>query len=575
MAAVERLDRGINKNDGRSGLHKEPLGDRSQSLRRGTLRRSGNESPPPEDVCEFELDQGPTPDGLPGLSDSDRKRRPRSNLASEFWSQGYAKLRTLDTRSHSNERVDDPTALVKEPAEPLLHIDTAEPARTHSRDQSSRSSKLSFPELDSISAIPSGVDRPARQVPRSSVRVFGEVPEHGNEPLYTSSRGPTGLPTPVVPGRDQSLEVEAQNCCSPIPANISNIPAKSRGGYESDSLIDPDVAPLHTEHVKSTIPSHREIENNIFQDSLPKRSVTGKPKPAISTSLILGNEASFHPSQGLKLFFPKQRPNLDISSESIFVPRSNGLSSGRASSRFFEARPVIPITPTKNPNIRHPKSFSAEAAALRPSPPPNASTGPRSFRDKDRGTSLSIGTGHYSPSYVSVIPNTPLRHRSLGHSRQNNMGMPSIHMESGVFQNPGASSRFLIATHYPEPHQYNLEGQGQVFDNQGSMSSPMPAHFRDASGPNIYPFPPSMHCFDNNTFHQNAQVYQQGEQNAEYPQSDHFDSYATSHAANPTPNAADLHQNGNMYTQDTNGYGPRYYSNHTDPAHQVPTACFT
>ena len=40
-------------------------------------------------------------------------------------------------------------------------------------------------------------------------------------------------------------------------------------------------------------------------------------------------------------------------------------------------------------------------------------------------------------------------------------------------------------------------------------------------------------------------------------------------AASAPPNASDIQQNGSMFTQDSNGYGPRYYSNHTDPTHQV------
>ncbi|KAF6238459.1 hypothetical protein HO173_003426 [Letharia columbiana] len=71
------------------------------------------------------------------------------------------------------------------------------------------------------------------------------------------------------------------------------------------------------------------------------------------------------------------------------------------------------------------------------------------------------------------------------------------------------------------------------------------------------------------------QAYNSGEQNAEYSQSNHFDSYPPSQVANAVPNAADLHQNGNMYTQDTNGYGPRYYSNHTDPSHQLNQNLYT
>ena len=123
--------------------------------------------------------------------------------------------------------------------------------------------------------------------------------------------------------------------------------------------------------------------------------------------------------------------------------------------------------------------------------------------------------------------------------------------------------------HYPEPHQHTPEGQGQYFDPQVSMPSLMPARFSNPFSSHVPPFPSLMRTSDNNTMHQNAQVYKQGEQNAEYSQSNHFDSYTTSQAPNAASNAADLHQNGNMYTQDTNGYGPRYYSNHTDPAHQV------
>lgn len=171
------------------------------------------------------------------------------------------------------------------------------------------------------------------------------------------------------------------------------------------------------------------------------------------------------------------------------------------------------------------------------------------------------------------MPKTPCRHSSAQHARQRSMRSPFTPIVLCNLGNPGAPLQPSFGHHYLGPHQHTPEGQGQYFDIQGSMPPFMPpfvsAHFSGSLRPNIPPFPYSVHFSSNDAVDQNAQVYKQGEQNAEYSEPNHFDSYASSQAANAAPNAADLHQNGNMYTPDTNGFGPRFYSNHTDPAHQV------
>lgn len=541
-------DRGINESD------------RIRNLHNGTKRRSGNKNSSSGDVRRSEYDpflhspsQRRSPDGFPRLSGNDQKRGPPSDLALGFWSQGVANWRALQTRSNGSKKNSNSTALIKEPSNPPTARDTAGFAPTHSRDQLHRSGVQSFVESDAISAPPSGVDHLARPVPDSPVAVFDEIPEYKHEPLRPSPGKFMGTAAPDVGASDQPSELKAQTLPSIISARGSKSPTKSCGGKEYDASKGADAMSLHAGRSGSTVMSHVEIE-----DGETKHAIL--TDPALSTSVY----SSRGWDSGLSLQkqpFTPPKPSQ--------VPKHDESSSAKATPHFPEPQSVTPITPTRNPRIRHSKSLSAEAAAFHPRLPSRSPTTPtRSYGNGD-GKSVSFGNGHPNTGYVSVMPNTRFGQRSLWPPRQTSSGTPSVPVESSAFQDSGGGSQSFSDPHYPEPQQHTPGGQGQYFDIPVLMTSQMPTQSCHSLGPNIPPFPSSIHSCNNNMIHYNAQVYGQGEQNAEYSQSNHFDSYPPSQVANAVPNAADLHQNGNMYTQDTNGYGPRYYSNHTDPSHQV------
>lgn len=559
MAMDEYPEKDINENDRILDLHK------------GTTRRSSNEKTAPEDARGSEHDssllspsQRRSPDGFPGLLGSDRKRGLRSNLASEFWSQGVANWRALDNCSNGNEKISDLTALIKEPGNPPTGKDTTESTRTYSRDQIHRSRILSFLESDGTSAPSSVEDHAVRPVPDAAVTGFDEVHEHKKEPLRPSLGNAVEFVAPEVGARDQSLELKAQQGCSTISETVSDSSTKPRGGKKHDSLMGADAMSLHAGRAGNTTTSHLEIEDDLL--GLP---TTAKTNPAIPTGSTLSFRAYSGLGGGLQLFFHKQRQNPYTPPKAIQLPKNNESSSAKTASHLSEPRSVTPVTPTRNPKIRHPKSLSAEAPAFHPSPPSNSPATPTRSHSNGHGRSVSIGNGHSNPRYVSVMPNTPLGQRSLRPSKQSSIGMSSAPVGSRVFKNFEEVSQPSIDYHYPEPHQHTPEGQGQCFDTHGSMPTQMPPQSCDSLGPNMPTFSFPMHSFHNERIHYNAQFYEQGEHNAEYSHSNHFDTYATSQAPNTTPNAGDLQQNGNVYTQETNGYAPRYYSNHADPSHQV------
>ena len=554
-------DSGITESDKALDLHKE------------YMCGSGNENTSPEDVHESEHDpflylQDPrcSPDGFPGLSGNDRKHGRRSDKASDFWGRGVAIWRALDTRSNGNRRIGDSDAHLKAPGNSATEGDTAESVPTRLRDQLHCPKILSSLEFDSTSAIPPRVDHQARPVPNSSPSVL-KVTNSKSELLGPHPEDCSRSSVSDVAGPVQSLEHEIKKCRSTTAASVSNCPTKSRGGDEYDQLKGADEIPLHAECVGSTITTHVEIE-----DDLQVPPCTGKSKPAIPTGPRLHNRPSSRPSWGSELYPPKRRQNLETPPKPSLQHKHNESSSAKTTSRLSESpsvTPIIPVTPTSNRKIQHLKSLSADAPAFHPRSPSSSPITPISSYRNDHKRSVSIGTGRSFPSHVSVIPKTPSRQHSVRHSRHTSMGTPPIPIESGVLKNLGAPSQPSRGYYYPEPHQHTPEGQGQVFDIRGSTPLLMPAQFSVSLSPNMPPFSSSFHSSNNNTIRQNAQVYEQGEHDAEYSQSNHFDSYTTSQAASAAPNAADLHQNGNIYTQDTNGYGPRYYTNHTDPTHQV------
>lgn len=529
----ENPDRGIDESD------------RIPDLEKGTTRRSSNENFFPEDLRGSENDpfwpspsQRRTPDGFPRLSRNDRNREPRSNLASNVWSQGVSKWRALDVRSTGNGKLSDSAALIKEPGHPPTDRDAAESSPTYSGDQSHRSRIPSFLESDSTSAPSSRVDRPA---PVSSVTALDEFPDHRNEPLRPSLENPMESLAPDVVARDRSLERQAQKRRSNISASASDSPTKSPGGKEYGSLVGTDAMPLHAGRAGSTTTSHLEIEDDLR--GLP----IGDPKPAIPTAPECSDRASPRPGRGTGP--PILRPGQDPPYKPAYPSRVR--KHAKAASHPSESQSVAPITPTRDNRSRHLKSLSAEAEAFHPSPPLNYPTTPtRSYGKGDKGRG-SFRSRHSNSSYVWP-------------PKQSSMGTPSVPVESGAFKGPN-----FVHSYYPKPHQHTPEGQGQSFGPQGSMPLPLPTQIYGPLGSNMSPFPPPMHSFNYTPIHDNTHVYKQGEPNPEFSHPNRFDSYAASQVANTTQNAADLHHNGNIYTQDTNNYGPRYYSNHADPSHQV------
>ena len=555
MAMKGEPDRGITQSDTVLGLHK------------GTTLERGNEKNSPEDICKSENfpilrseGQSCSPDGIRRLSDSNQKHGPRPNPASDFWAQGLAKVKVLDVRSNGNQKIGDSTAVIKEPGNPHAERDTAESALIQSGDQLHRSRVLSFLRPGSTSAPSSRVDHQAPSVPKYSVSVSKDVPNSRNKASGQPLGDPLRKMARDVAEPDQLLELEAEKGCSTTPASVSKSPTSlSRDGNEDNLVNVAGTVPLHTEHVRSTVTTRLKIEDN-----LDVRLDTEKIKPTIPMIPSLDEKASSHLSP------PKRQQITETPSKPSHAPEYNESSSAKATSHLSLSKPcpVIPITPTSNNKVRHLKSFSVDAPTFHPSPPSSSPTTPISPYRKDHEKSVSIGSGHSNPSYVSAMPKTPYWQPSARHSRQTSMGTPSTPIDSGILRNPGAPSQPSLGLHYPGPHQHTPEGQGQYFDIQ-ALPVLMPAHFSGSLSPNVLPFPFSVDSFNNSAFDQNAQMYKQGEQDAEYSQSNHFDFHASSQAANAAPNAADLHQNGDMYTQDTNGFGPRYYSNHTDPAHQV------
>lgn len=544
MAMDENPDRDINKND------------RILDLHRGTTRRCGITDTSPEVVHGSGYDpflssqsQTRSPDGFPGLSGNDRKRGPRPDLASDFWSRGVANWRALDACSNGNKNRSDSNALKKEPGHPPTNRDTAESTPTPSRNQLYRSRILSFLESDP-------------PVQKSFTALFDKNSDHKNEPPRPSLGNPTENVAPEIEAHDQSLELKDRDDQSNISTHWSNFPTKSRHGKEHGSLMGGDAMSSRAGRSRSTIASSLKVEEDLQGLQLPENPSLPYPETLDiatgPTPILVETQDGFSPSND----------QIRIHSRNHLKYRKT-TNSQASKPPILEPSSVTPITPTMNHRVRHLKSLSAEAPAFHPHPPSSSRFTPTRSYSKGHGKSVSIETGRSHHSDVSVMPDTPLGQRSLQPSRQPSMGTPSVPVGSGIFKNSGGASQPFIGPHYPQPHQHTPEERGLYFGTQRSMPSQMPTQFSNSLGPKLSPFSSPMHHFDNNTFHYNTQFYEQGEQNAEYSQSNHFDSYATSQAANAAPNAADLHQNGNMYTQDTNGYGPRYYSNHTDLSPEV------
>lgn len=465
-------------------------------------------------------------DGTPdtGTNENDGVQDLSQRLSAfDFWSLGAPSLRRrLGTPANGNRNHSGSTALTKKPGNSPADRDPAESAPAHSKDRRHCSGIPPSLEPESTPAPSSGVDVQARQMPDPHVSVLDEIGGENKQPRRPSPRDPVEIPASEAGAGEQSLEVEAQERHPTVSASASNSSTKSQGGKEHGSLTSADAPPSQSRRAVKATESPLEVE-----DDLQGRARNEQPKPAIATGPSSGNEANSRPGRRSEPSFSQQRQN-------SFTPPKQ--------SRKQRQRRMAPGTPTG-----HLKSLSADTPGFHPRPPWNSPTTPAGSYGGSHGWSLSTGFGHQNPGYASVIPNTP----AVG---------------SGVFQSPGGA---LQSPRYPEPHQHTPEGPGPWFDSQASMPLQMPIESQNSFGPNLAPVLSQPHAFDNTMNHYNAHPPNQGEQNAEYSQPNHFDSYAASQAANAAPNAADLHQNGSMYTQDTNGYGPGYYSNHTDPSHQV------
>ena len=524
MTMAKKPDKGSNKNVGIIDFGKD------------IKRRDGDKKGSPEDFCQSELDssihpksQGPLPNS--SLESGDLNRRPNTRLALDFWSQGVAKCKALELRSNKNDKACDSTALIKEPAKSHTERDTAESAPSHSSDQSYQSMILPLSTSENTSALSSGIENRAWQVPDSSGTVPNKIALKKDKPLDLPQWEICEDQAPKIKGCEKSSGFGVKNCHSPGSASLLDTPTKSCGGSPHDSQ---------------------------------------KPKPVTSADLTFGNETPSRLSETPRLSHPEEQQlntslplKLPPVAENRQMPRTKGIS------QVSNSRSSIPSTPTKSPKSGHLRAFSAEAAAFRPSPRSISWNEIFNSYHGERKASTSTETGHFSPGYVPAVPKTPLQQRLLGHSMKASIGTPYVPFESAFSRNTGSSRHTIAHPHYPKPHQHTPEEEGQVFGTQGSVPLQMRNHTPYPYGPIMPPpFPSFIRSFDN-TVHQNAQIYEQGEQNPEYSQPNHFDSYTTSQAANAAPNVADLHQNGNMYTQDTNGYGARYFSNHTDPARQV------
>ena len=537
--------------------------DPPQSL---TSKR-GDKNNSPEDVYGFKHDRSYSPDGFPGLPDSNRKRLSRSDPASEFWSQGLANLKALGARSNGKGKDGETAALIKKSRNPLPERNSTKSASTNPRDELHRSRLLFFPEPDIPSAISSKTDNQAQPLLSSSISVSKKALNIKNGPIRLPLGHLLKLPVLDVGKVDQSIKKEAKKCRSPTLACVSSPAKESLIGNEHKLPKDADAISSHTGPVSST--GMTCVGN---EDSLPFRPADQKIEPTMPMSPSPKSKNScLSADSGLSP--PKQRQNLETPSKPFKSSKNSRLSSMSPTAHLFEPRsteaPCPPNTPGRNPRIEHFKSFSADASAGHSSPSSGPPTAPRSYFRHNHEKSVSLGSGQPSHSNVSVMPKTPCRGRNAHHFIPNRMRTLSIPSGSGVHVDSRESPQRSPAHLYPAPKQHPSGVQGQFLDIQEYMPLPVPSQFPESISPNGPPFPSSLHSFHNNTIHQNAQVYKQGEQTAEYSQSNHFDSYANSQAANAAPNTADLHQNGNIYTQDTNGYGPRYYSNHIDPTHQV------
>ena len=271
-------------------------------------------------------------------------------------------------------------------------------------------------------------------------------------------------------------------------------------------------------------------------------------------------------------------------SEPYKVSEDAESSSTNATPHVSQPQVITTSTLPNDHGIRHQKALSAEASEFRPRQSPTLPTTSREAYGNGHGSSASSKPMQSISSKPLAMREQRSRQRSSWPPRQSRTGTPSISVQSGRFQNPAGALYPSISPGYPKPQQHTPKGQREYFPRARSTPIEMPNRIPQSLNTNMRPFPspmqsspmlpsamllPPMPPSQYNSPQSNAYVPGQDEQNVDYSQSNQFDSYANSQAASATPNASDIQQNGSMFTQDANGYGPRYYSNHTDPTHQV------
>ena len=585
-----------------------------------TTRRSVNKDTSPEDVHRSENapllsspSQRRSPDGFPRLLGNDQERGPRPNLGSEFWCHGVSNLRWLGSGSNGNRKVSGSTARIEEPGIPPTDKDIAESVPTSSRDQLHRSLEIDGTSTSSsggadhqarASGSPLALDSPLKAsgslvgASGSPVEASGSPAGASGSPVVSGSLvGATGPPAkgtrspaevsyleshcpspqksketlaPDVGTHEQLVDIEAQKRLI-VPANAPNLSTESCAGEKHDSLVYDDATSMHAGREEGTPTFYLEIEENL--QGPPN---TGNPKAA--GSIRSASEKAANPGTGWRSGqkVAESQRHLPTRPEPSQLPEDKKSSSGaKATSHLSQPLLFTPPTGPKSHRVQHLKSLSAEASKFHPRRPPSIPTTPTSTYGNGHRRSASMGMRQSNPSSSSAMPTRPLG--------QHSVGTPSFSITSGRFQNPGAP-RSLTGPHFPVPRQHTPQEQGQYFATSGSTSLQMATQVQQPFDGNMSPLPsttlfspmhpspmhPSpMHPSDSRATRNNAHVDGQDEHNVEYSQPNHFDSYGTSQAASAAPNASEPQQNGNIYTQDTNGYGPAYYSNHTDPTHPV------
>ena len=328
-------------------------------------------------------------------------------------------------------------------------------------------------------------------------------------------------------------------------------------------------APESSVSVFDDVPVHKDV---------PKRPCPAKPVDFVAPSSPTGESTPVIPKDPRtskkahkewrrlddSACNPQENPHTPLQPSQ--VPGDKNPSTAKATSHFPKPRSFKSSPRTRRYQNRHKKSSSAEAAVFQSDALSYPTFTPTRFSGNVEGT---------SQPFTSTPPNLRDKTRHIKSS-----SAEAAILQPGAVSHPtltpmrssrddGGTSQPLTHLPYPEPSQHTPEVQGQCFDTPRTLLPGMPTSVRDSVDLKQRFSSPPVHSIDNSGVYDNAQNFEQGESNTEYSQSSHFDPYTTPQIANPAPNATDLHHNGNMYTHDTNGYGPTYYSNHSNPSHPV------